>query len=236
MIRLSTLILVVLSRRQIARHPYLTRARIDFDAEQSTLGARMQAARYPLSAAVLLAAGPALAHAGGTNAAGFVAGFVHPVSGLDHLFAMVSIGIWAAELGAPAIWLLPIAFPLIMAVGGTLGVVGVPLPAAESLVALSVLALGTLVAGAWRVPFIAALAVVAVFALAHGHMHGAELPASADALAFTVGFVVSTGLLHLVGILIGLLVRWPSGLVAIRACGLLVALAGCYFLYEHGST
>jgi urease accessory protein len=198
--------------------------------------ARMQAARCALSAVLLLATGPALAHTGGTSAEGFAAGLMHPVTGLDHLLAMVSIGIWAAELGAPAIWLLPIAFPMIMAVGGALGVVGVPLPAAEWLVGLSVLVLGTLVAGAWRVPVTAALAVVAVFALAHGHAHGVELPASADALAFTVGFVVATGLLHLAGILIGLLVRWPSGIVAIRACGLAVALAGCYFLYGHGGT
>src|SRR6516165_12271099 len=99
-----------------------------------------------------MAAGPALAHSVGNGAAGFTAGFLHPLSGLDHLLAMVSVGIWGAELGAPAIWLLPITFPLIMAVGGALGVIGVPLPAGELLIALSVVVLGAFVASARRVP------------------------------------------------------------------------------------
>jgi urease accessory protein len=180
-----------------------------------------------------MVAGPALAHSVGTSAAGFTAGFLHPASGLDHLLAMVSVGIWGAELGAPAIWLLPIAFPLIMAVGGAFGVIGVPLPAGELLIALSVVVLGTLVATARRLPVAAALAIVGTFAIAHGHAHGVELPMAADALAFTVGFVLATGLLHLAGIMIGVLGRWPSGVVAIRACGGVVALTGCYFVYGY---
>ena len=180
-----------------------------------------------------MAAGPALAHSVGNSAAGFTAGFLHPLSGLDHLLAMVSVGIWGAELGAPATWLLPIAFPLIMAVGGALGVVGVPLPAGELLIALSVVVLGTLVASARRVPTAAALAIVGLFAIAHGHAHGVELPGTADALAFTVGFVLATGLLHLAGIMIGTLARWRSGIIAIRTCGGVVALAGCYFVYGY---
>lgn len=189
-----------------------------------------------ISASLALAAGPALAHTIGGTAAGFAPGFLHPLSGFDHLLAMVSVGIWGAELGAPAIWLLPIAFPLIMAFGGALGVIGVPLPAGELLIALSVVVLGTLVASARRLPIWAALAIVGVFAIAHGHAHGTELPGSADALAFTVGFVLATGLLHLAGIGIGVLARWPSGVVAIRACGLIVALAGCYFVFGHAAT
>jgi urease accessory protein len=180
-----------------------------------------------------MAAGPALAHSVGNSTAGFAAGFLHPPSGLDHLLAMVSVGIWGAELGAPAIWLLPIAFPLIMAVGGAFGVIGVPLPAGELLIALSVVVLGTLVATARRLPVAAALAIVGIFAIAHGHAHGVELPMSADALAFTVGFVLATGLLHLAGIMIGVLARWPSGVIAIRACGGVVALTGCYFVYGY---
>jgi urease accessory protein len=181
----------------------------------------------------MLVAEPALAHSVGGTAAGFTAGFLHPPSGLDHLLAMVSVGIWGAELGAPAIWLLPIAFPLIMAVGGALGVIGMPLPAGELLIALSVVVLGTLVASARRLPIWAALAIVGVFAIAHGHAHGAELPDAADALAFTVGFVLATGLLHLAGITIGVLARWPSGVIAIRACGLVVTVTGCYFVYGY---
>src|SRR5438270_13948963 len=105
----------------------------------------------------VVASEPALAHTAANSTAGFVAGFLHPPSGLDHLLAMVSVGIWGAELGAPAIWLLPVAFPLIMAVGGALGVIGVPLPAGELLIALSVVVLGVLVASARRLPIAAAL-------------------------------------------------------------------------------
>jgi len=178
---------------------------------------------------------PALAHSVGNSASGFIAGFLHPPSGLDHLLAMVSVGIWGAELGPPAIWLLPITFPLIMAVGGALGVIGVPLPAGELLIALSVVVLGAFVASARRVPLWVALAIVGVFAVAHGHAHGVELPGAADALAFTVGFVLATGLLHLAGIGIGLLARWPSGVLAIRTCGLVVSLTGCYLVFDHAA-
>jgi urease accessory protein len=193
--------------------------------------------RRALAVAVLLPATlvgePALAHSIGNSAAGFAGGFLHPLSGLDHMLAMVSVGIWGAELGAPAIWLLPIAFPLIMAVGGALGVVGVPLPAGELLIALSVAVLGTLVALARRLPIAVALTIVGIFAIAHGHAHGVELPGAADALAFTVGFVLATGLLHLAGIAIGVLERWPAGLFAIRVCGCAVALTGCYFVLGY---
>jgi len=185
-----------------------------------------------LALATLFAA-PALAHTVGGTAAGFTAGFMHPPSGLDHLLAMVCVGIWGAELGAPAIWLLPIAFPLIMAVGGALGVVGMPLPYGELLIACSVVVLGALVATARRIPLVVALLIVSVFAVAHGHAHGVELPVAADALAFTVGFVLATGLLHLAGITIGVLTRWPGGSVAIRIGGCAVAVAGCYFVYGY---
>jgi urease accessory protein len=136
---------------------------------------------------------------------GLADGFWHPLTGLDHLLAMVSG------------WLLPIAFPLIMACGAALGVVGVPFPGGELLIALSVAVLGTLVASARRLPIWAALTIVGVFAVAHGHAHGVELPRTADALAFTIGFVLATGLLHLTGIVIGLLARGPRGIVVIRA-------------------
>lgn len=192
-------------------------------------------AGFPLMTVALMisAAGPAMAHTVDGGASGFVPGFLHPLSGFDHLLAMVSVGIWGAELGAPAIWLLPITFPLVMALGGVLGVIGVPLPGTELLIALSVLVLGSLVAWGRRVPLAAAMVVVAIFAIAHGHAHGVELPGSADAIGFTVGFVIATGLLHLVGIVIGLVSRWPIGVTAIRVCGVLVAFAGGYFLLVH---
>jgi urease accessory protein len=178
---------------------------------------------------------PALAHSIGSSAVGFAGGFLHPVTGLDHMLAMVCVGIWGAELGAPAIWLLPIAFPLIMAVGGAFGVVGVPLPAGELLIALSVVVLGTLVALARKLPIAAALTIVGIFAIAHGHAHGVELPGATDTLAFTVGFVIATGLLHLAGIAIGVLARWPVGAFAIRVCGGGVALTGCYFVLRYAA-
>ena len=181
----------------------------------------------------MLVTEPVLAHSIGSSAAGFAGGFLHPLTGRDHRLAMVSVGIWGAELGAPAIWLLPIAFPLIMAVGGALGVVGVPLPAGELLIALSVVVLGTLVALARKLPIAVALTIVGIFAIAHGHAHGVEMPGAADALGFTIGFVLATGLLHLTGIAIGVLTRWPAGVFAIRACGCAVAVTGCYFVLGY---
>ncbi|HZK89093.1 MAG TPA: HupE/UreJ family protein [Stellaceae bacterium] len=185
-----------------------------------------------LTASMLGAAPPAFAHITSDMGGGVAAGFLHPLTGFDHLLAMVSVGIWGAQLGLPSIWLLPIAFPLIMAIGAVFGVIGVPLPGTEILIALSVLTLGAMVALKQRLPVAAALLVVGIFAVAHGHAHGAEMPNAADALSFTVGFVVATGLLHATGIVIGLLDRSPGGAVALRACGLFVGLVGCYFVYE----
>jgi len=181
-------------------------------------------------AMALLMAMPAFAHTGAGAAGGLAAGFLHPLSGPDHLLAMVSVGIWGAQLGAPAIWLLPIAFPLIMALGGTAGIIGLPLTATELLIAISVLVLGVMVAQARRLPLAAALAIIGVFAIAHGHAHGVELPQSADAVAFSTGFVLATGSLHALGIAIGLLVKWPRGALAVRCLGSLVAAIGIYFV------
>lgn len=182
---------------------------------------------------ILASATAALAHPMSGIGGGFTAGFTHPLLGTDHLLAMVSVGIWGAQLGAPAIWMLPIGFPLIMAAGGAMGVLGVPLPAPELIIALSVFALGVLVARAEQLPLAAAFVIVAVFAVAHGHAHGAELPAAANALAFSVGFVVATGMLHAAGVAIGLLVKWPLGAFAICCLGSLVALVGVYFILEY---
>jgi urease accessory protein len=181
---------------------------------------------------ILASLTPALAHTAGGIGGGLAAGFTHPLFGPDHLLAMVSVGIWGAQLGAPAIWMLPIGFPLIMAGGGALGVLGAPLPAPELLIAFSVLALGALVARAEQLPLVAAFAIVAVFAVAHGYAHGAELPASANALVFSIGFVIATGMLHAVGIVIGLLVKWPAGALAIRCLGGVIALVGVYFIID----
>jgi urease accessory protein len=181
---------------------------------------------------LLLMAQPAFAHTEVGVAGGLVSGLLHPLTGMDHMIAMVAVGIWGAQLGAPAIWLLPITFPLVMAVGGVLGVLGIPLPMPEVIIALSALVLGGAVALHLRLPFAAAAVVVGVFAIFHGHAHGAELPRSANALAYGIGFVVATGLLHLCGIAIGTLTRWPIGERVVQALGLAIAVLGGYFLVQ----
>ncbi len=175
-------------------------------------------------------AGIAAAHEVTGIAGGFASGFMHPLLGWDHVVAMVAVGLWGAFLGSPSIWILPVVFPLVMALGGALGVAGVPLPAVETGIALSAVVLGAMVAFAARPPLWVAAVVVGAFAVFHGHAHGTELPGATSALTYSIGFVLATGLLHLGGIAFGLLVRWPAGRVAVRAGGGMIALAGVGFL------
>jgi len=182
---------------------------------------------------LLFAVSPALAHTG-SAAGGFVGGFSHPLFGIDHMVAMVAVGLWGAFLGAPAIWLLPIVFPPVMALGGVIGILGVPLPAVETAIALSAMVLGIMVALAARPHVAIAALLVAVFAIFHGHAHGSELPSGADAVAYSIGFVAATGLLHIAGIAFGQLARWPLGRMAVRAAGGAIALAGLVFLRGIG--
>jgi urease accessory protein len=182
--------------------------------------------------ALALVALPALAHVQEGQAAGFLTGLAHPVSGLDHVLAMIAVGLWGAQLGAPALWLLPVTFPLVMAFGGFLGLLGIPLPGVEVGIALSALALGLAVATSWRPPLVMAAALVAVFAVFHGHAHGTELPEGQSGLTYSIGFVVATGLLHLAGIGIGVIQRWPAGQRVLRVLGAGVAAGGVYFLWR----
>ena len=185
--------------------------------------------------AVLLAfvwAGASVAaHAKDGQALGFVTGLQHPVSGLDHVLAMVAVGLWGAQLGAPAIWLLPVAFPMVMAFGGVAGLLGVPLPGIEIGIAMSAVLLGLAVMAEARPPVQAAAALVSMFAVFHGHAHGTELPPGQDGLSYSIGFVMATGCLHAAGIVAGLAHRWPAGRVALRVSGATVALAGVLFLW-----
>ena len=194
----------------------------------------MRAARvgsWLIAAALTTAlAVPALAHTGESGAGGFLAGFAHPLFGPDHVVAMVAVGLWGAFLRQPAIWLLPIVFPLVMAFGGVLGVVGVPIPSVETGIAASAIILGAMVALAARPPLWSAAVLVGVFAIFHGYAHGRELPDGADAVAFAAGFVMATGTLHLCGIAFGLLARWPVGRLAVRAAGGAIALTGAAYL------
>ena len=179
-----------------------------------------------------LAMSPARAHVQAGEAAGFLSGFRHPVSGLDHVLAMVSVGLWGAQLGAPAVWLLPVVFPMVMAFGGFLGLAGVPLPGVEIAIALSAVLLGLAVAREARPPLAVAAALVGFFAIFHGHAHGTELPPGQSGILYSIGFVVATGLLHLTGIAIGLVHRWRWGRIALRVAGTLVAIAGFGFLWK----
>lgn len=180
--------------------------------------------------AVALAASPALAHSERGEAIDFWGGFTHPLFGLDHVVAMVAVGLWGAFLGTPAIWLLPVVFPLVMALAGAAGVLGMPLPGVETGIALSAIALGAMVAFAAKPPLWVAAVLVGAFAVFHGHAHGAELPIGADAVAFSMGFVIATGMLHLAGIAFGTLSHWSAGKIAVRAAGGIIALIGFGFL------
>ncbi len=180
---------------------------------------------------VLATAAPAAAHTGTGLAGGFGSGFVHPLSGFDHLLAMVSVGLWGAFLGRPLIAALPVIFPTVMAVGGVLGIIGVPLPPVEIGIAMSVLVLGAMIAGQVRAPVWLASLIVAVFAIFHGYAHGQELPSAADPVGYSAGFVLATGMLHVVGIGIGVITDRPGGAAIVRGLGGLVAVAGLWFLW-----
>jgi urease accessory protein len=193
----------------------------------------MRALRLCLRTVVLmvLTTLPVVAHTGSASK-GFLSGFAHPIFGPDHVVAMVAVGLWGAFLGLPAIFILPVVFPLVMAFGGVLGIVGVPLPGAEIAIAASAVALGLMVALAARPPLWVAAAIVGAFAIFHGHAHGAELPAGADAATYFIGFVLATGLLHLTGIAFGLMVRWPAGRIGVRGAGAAIAGVGIVFLWR----
>jgi len=190
----------------------------------------------PIGAATLLAlivsSAPVYAHVQTGAASGFLTGVGHPVSGLDHVVAMIAVGLWGAQLGAPALWLLPVAFPMMMALGGVVGLIGVPLPGIEVGIAASAVLLGLVVMFALRPPLAVAVALVAVFAIFHGHAHGTELPPGQSALLYSMGFVVATGCLHGVGIAIGVIQRWRWGQTLLRAVGAVVALAGIVFMWR----
>ena len=184
------------------------------------------------AATLLLAAEAAQAHTG--HATGTVwAGLVHPF-GLDHLLAMVAVGLWGAVLGAPALWLLPVAFPMVMAFGALFGLLQLPLPGVEVGIALSALVLGVLVMLQKRLPLALAATLVGVFALFHGYAHGLELPDGADALLFSLAFVVATGLLHLVGIVLGEARQLPWGQRFVQLSGAVIAVVGVWSLAHVG--
>lgn len=183
-----------------------------------------------LACALVIVPSQATAHDGSGLAGGFTSGFLHPLSGLDHALAMVAVGLWGAILGRPLIVSLPTVFPIMMAVGGAAGMAGLPMPPVELGIAVSVVTLGLLVMLTVRARILLACAIVAIFALFHGYAHGLELPSSADPVGYSVGFVLCTGLLHVLGIAIGAIKTLPNGTLALRAAGGAIALSGLWFL------
>jgi urease accessory protein len=172
------------------------------------------------------------AHVQQGQAAGFLIGLGHPVSGPDHVLAMIAVGLWGAQLGAPALWLLPVTFPMVMALGGMVGLLGMAPPGVEVGIAASAILLGSVVMFELRPPIVAAVVLVGIFGLFHGHAHGTELPVGQSALLYSMGFVVATESLHGVGIAVAVIHRWPWGQRLLRAAGAVVALAGVAFMWR----
>jgi urease accessory protein len=183
--------------------------------------------------ALCLAPTAALAHTGIGDTSGFAHGFMHPLGGLDHLLAMILVGLFAYQLGGRALWLVPLTFVGVMALGGALGVAAIPVPFIEIGIALSIVVLGAIVAFGVKPPVAAAMGIVGLFAIFHGHAHGAEMPMDASGVAYAIGFMLATALLHLTGIglgfLIGMTTRWLGDNVY-RAAGGLASLAGIAIL------
>lgn len=157
--------------------------------------------RTALAAILFLAAAmPAYAHVGVGTTSSFTAGFMHPLSGLDHMTVMIAVGLWAAMKGGKAVWAWPLAFVGVMVAGAALGMLQVPVPFVEPGILASVAALGLLVALAVDLPVSAGVAIIGLFALFHGHAHGTEVPENAGGLEYMAGFAVATALLHGIGI------------------------------------
>jgi urease accessory protein len=172
------------------------------------------------------------AHIVAGESGGFASGFKHPWSGWDHICAMVAVGLWGAQLEMPAIWVLPVTFPVIMAFGGFLGLIGVPFPGDEIGIAASAIVLGLMVLLAARPPLPVAMVLVGLFGLFHGYAHGHELPPGQSGLLYSIGFVIATGTLHACGITIGLVHRWKAGRAVIRVAGAAITAAGFFFLFQ----
>ncbi|MBY5536268.1 HupE/UreJ family protein [Rhizobium leguminosarum] len=171
----------------------------------------------------------ASAHPAIGEAAGFSHGFAHPISGLDHILAMVMVGVFAFQLGGRAIWLVPTTFVLVMTLGGALGIAGITVPFVETGIALSVVVLGAIVALHVKAPLAAALGIIGLFAVFHGHAHGAEMPENAAAAGYAAGFMVATALLHVAGLALGCLIGRAGerqGLFVTRTAGGIATIAG----------
>jgi urease accessory protein len=145
---------------------------------------------------------------------------------------MIAVGIWGAQLGNPALWLLPVTFPMVMSLGAMMGLLGIPLPGIEIGIAVSAILLGAMVLGEVKPKLYIATVMVGFFAIFHGHAHGTELPPGQSGLLYSMGFVIATGVLHGIGILIGTIHRWPAGKLVLRGAGAFIAAMGVFFLWQ----
>jgi urease accessory protein len=179
-----------------------------------------------MTLALVAVGGTAHAHTGLEHAVSFASGFAHPWTGLDHLLAMLAVGLWSGLNGGRALWTWPLAFVGLMLAGGALGMAGVPMPIVEPGILASVIVLGLLILGAARMPVTAGAVLVGVFALLHGHAHGAELPAQVPAFTYAAAFASATALLHAIGVGVALLAGSAGGKALVRASGALVAAGG----------
>ena len=175
---------------------------------------------------------PSLAHAhvGVGETSGLLHGMGHPLSGLDHICAMVAVGLWAAQMGGRSIWAVPLTFITVMAMGGIMGMIGINLPFVETGIVISVLTLGVLIAASVRLPLVASVIIVGLFAICHGHAHGAEMPETASGLAYAVGFIIATAFLHACGIGSGIAIQRLASPKIVRFAGTAIVLCGGYLL------
>lgn len=176
---------------------------------------------------------PNLAFAHAVEGAGFAAGLTHPVLGLDHFLAMVSVGILSTQLGGKAIWGIPLTFVLVMIVGGALGMADIDWPLVEWGIVASVIVLGVSIASSAKLPLWAGYLCVGFFALFHGHAHGFEMPYMANPYLYALGFVLGTAAIHILGVVVGVLAhRIPQGDAFLRYCGAAIAGMGLHMVVE----
>ncbi|MDH5552434.1 MAG: HupE/UreJ family protein [Nitrosomonas sp.] len=172
----------------------------------------------------------ASAHTGLGEHNGWAHGFFHPLSGVDHILAMVAVGIWATQMGGRAVWLMPLVFVMVMILGGMLGMVTLPFIFVEHGIALSLLVMGGMIAATVRLPLIASIMLISLFALCHGYAHGNEMLPGLSIISYATGFAFATALLHLCGVGLALGVNRLGRMHWLRLSGVVTALVGVDFL------
>jgi urease accessory protein len=170
------------------------------------------------------------AHSGAGETSRLLQGIGHPLSGLDHICAMVAVGLWAAQMGGRSIWAIPLTFINVMALGGILAMMGINLPLVETGIVISLLTLGVLIAASLRLPLVASVIIVGLFATFHGLAHGAEMPETASALAYAAGFIIATAFLHGCGVGLGVAIQRLASPKIVRYAGTAIVLCGAYLL------